>query len=166
MVWEQKLVVKDARQRFHRCSTATEQHDRGLKASCQVDKLQGLLKDEPMKLSLKFGKGNFHKIPALNVVQYPNIDSEYRNIQSNDKTNSQQEREVTRAFTGGPLTHRSWLLENNFIPREKDKTVQFTDKDFKYDKSIDIVYYSMAIIDCFMRRDLYFLTITLLFLYV
>lgn len=143
-VWEQKLVVKDVRQRFHRCSTAAEQRDRGLKAGCQLDKLQGLLKDEPMKLSLKFGKGKFHKIPALNVVHYPSVDSEYNKTHSTDKLNHQEETEVTRAFTGGPMTHRSWLLENNFIPCEKDKSVKFTDKDFKYDLYIDAISCTMV----------------------
>ncbi|EDV25838.1 uncharacterized protein TRIADDRAFT_23652, partial [Trichoplax adhaerens] len=128
-VWEEKLVVKDTRQRFHRCNTAAEQHDRGPKASCQLDKLKGLLKDEPAKLSLRLGKGNFHKVPALSVVNYPNIDAESNKI--GNRKGQQEVKEVTRAFTGGPIGHRSWLLENNFIPCEKEKNAQNPEKNFK-----------------------------------
>ncbi|RDD42894.1 Uncharacterized protein TrispH2_004889 [Trichoplax sp. H2] len=134
-VWEEKLVVKDTRQRFHRCNTAAEQHDRGPKASCQLDKLKGLLKDEPAKLSLRLGKGNFHKVPALSVVNYPNIDAESNKI--GNRKGQQEVKEVTRAFTGGPIGHRSWLLENNFIPCEKEKNAQNPEKNFK-------LYYSIS----------------------
>nr|XP_056703064.1 uncharacterized protein CFAP92 [Euleptes europaea] len=60
---------KDARcntgLRVHRCCPETELISRGPKASCQLARIQGLLKDKPMKLALKSHVRGIQDIPAV-----------------------------------------------------------------------------------------------------
>ena len=51
--WQSKVVVDDVRFRVHRKPGAMELRDRGSGASTQLDKLCGLLKDLPLKRSLR-----------------------------------------------------------------------------------------------------------------
>ncbi|XP_062441899.1 uncharacterized protein CFAP92 [Rhea pennata] len=48
-----KTEFDDTKLKVHRCSTAAELHTRGPRASFQLQKLQGLLKDKPLKFSLR-----------------------------------------------------------------------------------------------------------------
>lgn len=48
-----QTAFDDTKLKVHRCSAAAELSTRGPRASCQLQKLQGLLKDEPRKFSLR-----------------------------------------------------------------------------------------------------------------
>ncbi|XP_054832357.1 uncharacterized protein FLJ43738-like, partial [Eublepharis macularius] len=55
--------------KVHRCSPATELISSGPKASCQLDRFQGLLKDKPMKLALKSHDRGIQDIPVVGCIE-------------------------------------------------------------------------------------------------
>ncbi|XP_026576708.1 uncharacterized protein KIAA1257 homolog [Pseudonaja textilis] len=79
--------------KVHRCCPATELISSGPKASCQIARLQGLLKDKPVKLSLKM-----QSFPVLGVLN-----------------NNMGERSPCKGFVPGGDMHRS-LISNHNIP--------------------------------------------------
>ena len=76
--WKSKVVVNDTRTYFHRCAPDTEQTMKGPKASNQLARLQGLLKDQPLKHSLRKPNLALKDIPPLNVVLNPSVDTQAR----------------------------------------------------------------------------------------
>ncbi|KAM3844709.1 uncharacterized protein CFAP92 [Vipera latastei] len=78
--------------KVHRCCPATELISSGPKASCQVARLQGLLKDKPVKLSLKM-----QSIPVLGVL------------------GNMEECSPCKGFVPGADIHHS-LMSNHNIP--------------------------------------------------
>ena len=61
-------MVDDIVFRTHRCLPETELEDRGPRASNQLSKLEGLLKNSPKKLSLSRAGHTLEEIPSLGVV--------------------------------------------------------------------------------------------------
>ncbi|KAM6468061.1 uncharacterized protein CFAP92 isoform 1-T2 [Liasis olivaceus] len=78
--------------KVHRCCPATELISSGPKASCQLARLQGLLKDKPVKLSLKM-----QSPPALGILD------------------NMEESSPCKGFVPGPDIHHS-LMSNHNIP--------------------------------------------------
>ncbi|XP_060570277.1 uncharacterized protein LOC132728621 [Ruditapes philippinarum] len=115
--WESKIVVEDTRQYFHRCLTETELCAQGRKASNQVARLQGLLKDKPSKLSLRRPGMNLRNIPPLNVVLNPSVDTDSRLAGITPRPAVENEGdERNKGFKPGPCLEHSWVLERNKIP--------------------------------------------------
>ncbi|XP_070557636.1 uncharacterized protein [Ptychodera flava] len=113
--WKSRIMVDNIHMKYHRCAPDTEQTYRGPMASNQLDKLQGLLKDEPKKISLRRGP-ELHEIPPLSVVLNPSVDTKARlngvpPIQMDDES-----REKHHGFNPGPYDSLSWGLPQNRIP--------------------------------------------------
>ena len=53
--WKEKVIVENIQAKTHKLSGATELKEVGFSSSNQIDKLKGLLKDEPKKLGLLAG---------------------------------------------------------------------------------------------------------------
>ncbi|XP_052827704.1 uncharacterized protein LOC106878961 isoform X2 [Octopus bimaculoides] len=107
--WKAKIVVSDIRKKFHRVLPNTELLEKGSEASCQLERLKGLLKDEPEKLAFTFYP--LHQMPALGVVSYPELDCEsndLKEIPSYSTYHPQYER--NNAFVPGPLWPKHRLI--------------------------------------------------------
>ncbi len=65
--WHRRVVVDDPQFRVHRRLAASEMTPQGLKAASQSERLTDILKDAPVKASLR-GPGRFHDIPRLCVL--------------------------------------------------------------------------------------------------
>jgi len=74
--WKNKLIVENTAMKFYKMSASTENKIDGPGSSTQLDKLQGVLKSEPVKKSLLVGGVNFNKIPALSVLKTSYDDQE------------------------------------------------------------------------------------------
>ncbi|XP_021347646.1 uncharacterized protein LOC110446691 isoform X2 [Mizuhopecten yessoensis] len=112
--WRSKQVVDDTRQYFHRCLMETELNDKGQN---QVDKLQGLLKDNPEKLSLRRSGLRLRNVPPLNVVLNPSVDIEARlmGLPTHPAVEGEGYEKI-KGFKPGPFEAQSWNLERNKIP--------------------------------------------------
>ena len=89
----------------------------GRKASNQVAKLQGLLKDYPQKHSLKKRGMHLQNIPPLNVVLNPSVDTDTRLAGGSTSPAVEGEGiERHKGFKPGPYEDHSWVLERNKIP--------------------------------------------------
>lgn len=112
--WKSKIVIKDPRGHFHRSLPATEMDDKGQN---QIDKLKGLLKDKPDKLSLKRPGFNLKDIPPLNVVLNPSVDTLSR-LEGKPCLPAVigEGNEKTKGFNPGPFEECSWAVEKNKIP--------------------------------------------------
>jgi hypothetical protein len=68
--WKKSLKISESEveAKTHRVLAQTELTETGFKSSNQVDKLKGLLKDEPKKSILVYKGVNFNQIPALSVT--------------------------------------------------------------------------------------------------
>ncbi|XP_025041792.2 uncharacterized protein CFAP92 [Pelodiscus sinensis] len=104
----QKTVFVDTQLKVHRCSTAAELTTRGLKASAQLDKLQGLLKDKPQKFSLTRPGLILQPIPALSVLQQLPDNGIYQGLD--------RERSTTKGFVPGVEGQHSLKWNGNIIP--------------------------------------------------
>lgn len=118
--WHSKLVVDKADMTTHRSGITAELSTRPL---CSIDKLKGLLKDEPQKLSLKLPGLKPVESPALCVVQAaePRPDS---NIPD----------DVGLGYTPGSMENQSLKLDKNVIPiadRNHDKFIKLKGQDFR-----------------------------------
>lgn len=89
--------VDDTKMKIYRCSTEAELVAKGLKASDQLSKLSGLLKDKPEKLSLRLPDMILKPIPALAVL-------------------GDTEEPTSCGFIPGALTHHSLKWKTNMIP--------------------------------------------------
>ncbi|XP_013407741.1 uncharacterized protein LOC106171815 [Lingula anatina] len=115
--WRSRIVIDDPRFYLHRCNTVTEQKDAGPKSNNQIAKLQGLLKDEPKKFSLRKDPMRLHDVPPLNVVLNPSVDTAKREagLPIVPAVDGEFEERVN-GFMPGPYEEHSWLLERNKIP--------------------------------------------------
>ena len=121
--WVNKLVVDHTEVKVHKLSASTELKIAGFSSSNQLDKLQGLLKDEPKKKSLLIGGVNFNKIPALSVIK-----SKYE----------EQENLLPgfhKGFKAGDLPHSRITDDGNKIPihnYQRSKFEKLKGHDFEY----------------------------------
>ncbi|XP_029768431.1 uncharacterized protein KIAA1257 homolog [Terrapene carolina triunguis] len=104
----QKTIFDDTKLKVYRCSTAAELTPRGPKASAQLDKLQGLLKDEPEKFSLKRPAMILRPIPALSVLQHIPACGSYRDLT--------RKRSTTNGFVPGLEDQHSLKWNWNIVP--------------------------------------------------
>ena len=134
--WRDKLVVDDSIFRTHRCLTETELQPRGRQASNQLDKLKGLLKNEPQKYALGSPGFVLSDVPALTVVLDPSLDTASRKARPLFPLASVKDRcegEKNCGFYPGPYDSEGWLLEKNKVPihdREHGRFEELKGKDF------------------------------------
>ncbi|XP_031464661.1 uncharacterized protein KIAA1257 homolog isoform X5 [Phasianus colchicus] len=95
----------DTKLKVHRCSAAAELRTRGPGASSQLQKLQGLLKDEPQKFSLRKAGLILKPIPALSALDSQNSS----NVLPRKKS-------VCSGFVPGLQDHHSLKWNDNIIP--------------------------------------------------
>lgn len=150
-VWRSKVVVEDTRQYIHRCLKETEVNERGRKAQNQIDKMQGLLKDKPVKFSLRKRGLTLKDVPPLNVVGNPSVDTAAREAGfptipavENDGV------EKINGFKPGPYDDYSWNMEKNKIP-----VYDYQHKQFRDSKGADFKLVSLQLLDIQYNR--YFL---------
>ncbi|XP_006023950.2 uncharacterized protein KIAA1257 homolog isoform X2 [Alligator sinensis] len=117
----------DTKLKVYRCSTAAELTAHGPKASSQLNKLQGLLKDVPAKYSLKRPGLILEPIPALSVLQ-----NAPRDISSASPVN--RTRSAISGFVPGIEERHSLKWNGNMIPcynMEHKKFEKLKGADFK-----------------------------------
>ena len=124
-VWSSKIVVDDTVQRSHRCLAETELKTHGPKSSNQLAKLEGLLKDEPKKYSLRERGLVLEKIPALSVVVNPSVDTNAREAGISLPHAKDPLEEKNCGFNPGAYKNEGWLLEKNKIPIRDPKHTVF-----------------------------------------
>ncbi|RUS70710.1 hypothetical protein EGW08_021530 [Elysia chlorotica] len=114
--WKSRIVVDDTNQHFHRVLPATELLMKGSNCNNQIDKLCGLLKDPPKKLSLMIQDPTPNIIPALSVVNNPFVDTQARE-QGVCLLPAVPEDKLSpfRGYKPGLFNH-SWSHNNNHIP--------------------------------------------------
>ncbi|XP_035193411.1 uncharacterized protein KIAA1257 homolog isoform X3 [Oxyura jamaicensis] len=95
--------------KVHRCSTAAELCTRGPRASCQLQKLQGLLKDEPLKFSLRKPGLILKPIPALSVL-------DNQPSQNSADVLPGKRKSICFGFVPGPEGQHSLKWSKNIIP--------------------------------------------------
>lgn len=131
--WKSKLVVDDTEMHFHRLTTGTELLDKGFHSSNQVDRLNDLLKDEPQTVALR--QANFQPIPALGVVQNPNVDRTAREEGTlPERLDDVERKEKHHGFVPGAYDDRSLLVDKNRIPirsMEHQEFINMKGHDFR-----------------------------------
>lgn len=141
--WREKIVVDDIVFRTHRSLPETELEDRGPRASNQLSKLEGLLKNSPKKLSLSRAGLTLEEIPSLGVVANPNVDTPARKTGRLEPIRRKCTEEEKRGFYPGPFEKEGWLLERNKVPiadQEHEKFKSLKGHDFRlYYKDKDIL---------------------------
>lgn len=133
--WREKIVVDDIVFRTHRSLPETELEDRGPRASNQLSKLEGLLKNSPKKLSLSRAGLTLEEIPSLGVVANPNVDTPARKTGRLEPIRRKCTEEEKRGFYPGPFEKESWLLERNKVPiadQEHERFKSLKGHDFRY----------------------------------
>lgn len=133
--WQERIVVDDTIFRTHRCLKETELRDRGIKASNQLAKLEGLLKNHPKKFSLSRAGLTLEEIPPLAVVANPSVDTPARKTGKLIPIARDQREEGNWGFYPGPFEKEGWLLEKNKMPisdQEHDKFRSLKGHDFRY----------------------------------
>ena len=128
-------MVDDIVFRTHRCLPETELEDRGPRASNQLSKLEGLLKNSPKKFSLSRAGLTLEEIPSLGVVANPNVDTPARKTGKLEPIRRKCTEEEKRGFYPGPFEKEGWLLERNKVPiadQEHEKFKSLKGHDFRY----------------------------------
>lgn len=121
--WKAKLV-SGTRKEFHRVLPSTELLEKGPEASCQLERLKGLLKDKPRKLSYTYYPSN--QIPALGVVNYPELDSEFNDSKESSYSTYNPQYERNNAFVPGPeWPKHSLIMYGNQTPLSKSEQDKF-----------------------------------------
>lgn len=132
--WRERIVVDDVIFRTHRCLPETELRDRGRKASNQLAKLEGLMKNPPKKFSLSRAGLTLEEIPSLGVVANPNVDTPARKTEKLVPIERDQSEEENWGFHPGPFEKEGWLLEKNKVPipdQEHEKFKRLKGHDFR-----------------------------------
>ncbi|XP_074646485.1 uncharacterized protein LOC141902581 [Tubulanus polymorphus] len=114
--WLSKIIVDSMGTKSHRCLPATELTHKGFKSSNQLDRLQGLLKNEPQKVALRRPGMRLREVPPLSVVSNPSVDTASRNLGLRLPPAFNANIEKTKGFAPGPFAHKSWVNESNKIP--------------------------------------------------
>ena len=133
--WQERIVVDDIVFRTHRCLPETELRDKGARASNQLAKLEGLIKDQPKKFSLSRAGLTLEEIPSLGVVANPNVDTPARKTGKLVPIAREHAEEGSRGFYPGPFEDEGWLLEKNKVPiadQEHGKFRSLKGHDFRY----------------------------------
>uniref|UniRef100_A0A8C3B8B8 Cilia and flagella associated protein 92 (putative) n=1 Tax=Cairina moschata TaxID=8855 RepID=A0A8C3B8B8_CAIMO len=104
-----QTAFDDTKLKVHRCSAAAELSTRGPRASCQLQKLQGLLKDEPRKFSLRKPGLILKPIPALSVLDNQPSQNIVAVLPGKRKS-------ICYGFVPGPEGQHSLKWSKNFIP--------------------------------------------------
>lgn len=133
--WRERIVVDDTVFRTHRCLPETELRDKGPKASSQLAKLEGLIKNQPKKFSLSRAGLTLEEIPALGVVANPNVDTPARKTGKLVPIARNDREEGNWGFYPGPFEKEGWLLEKNKVPiadQEHEKFRSLKGHDFRY----------------------------------
>ena len=133
--WQERIVVDDRIFRTHRCLPETELRDRGAKASNQLAKLEGLLKNHPKKFSLSKEGLTVEEIPPLAVVVNPSVDTPARKSGKLLPIVRDHKEEGNWGFYPGPFEKEGWLLEKNKVPipdQEHEKFRSLKGHDFRY----------------------------------
>ena len=115
--WHSKLVVDQSSMTTHRLGIGTEL---STKPSCSVDKLKGLLKDEPQKLSLK--------LPGLRLVDSPAV------CVTEPRPESNIPDDVGSGYNPGAMENCSLKLDKNVIPiadRNHNTFIKLKGHDFR-----------------------------------
>jgi hypothetical protein len=112
------VIVSNPEIKIHKISASTEMRDNGFKSSNQLDRLKGLLKDEPQKKSYLVGGITFNKIPALSVVK-SNYNTEKANIS------------ISNSYKAGNYIEAKLTSEKNQIPIENKYRLPKEQNDFK-----------------------------------
>ncbi|KAL9960808.1 hypothetical protein ACROYT_G034311 [Oculina patagonica] len=132
--WQERIVVDDTIFRTHRCLTETELRHRGRKASNQLAKLEGLLKNNPKKFSLSRAGLTVEEIPPLGVVVNPNVDTPARKTGKLVPIARDHKEQGQWGFYPGPYEKEGWLLEKNKVPipdQEHEKFRSLKGHDFR-----------------------------------
>lgn len=132
--WQEKIVVDDTLFHTHRCLPETELRDKGPKASNQLAKLEGLIKNPPKKISLSRAGLTLKEIPPLGVVVNPNVDTPARKTGKLVPIARDHEEEGNWGFYPGPFEKEGWLLEKNKVPiadQEHEKFRSLKGHDFR-----------------------------------
>ena len=132
--WQERIVVDDVIFRTHRCLPETELRDRGPKASNQLAKLEGLMKNPPKKFSLSRAGLTLEEIPSLGVVANPNVDTPARKTGKLVPIAKDESEEENWGFHPGPFEKEGWLLEKNKVPipdQEHEKFSRLKGHDFR-----------------------------------
>ena len=118
---------------------ATELHMSGPKASTQLDKLNGLLKDAPQKYNLQKEGLRLDSIPPLDMMHNNSVDSRLGAPCT--------EREEGTVYLPGPSNKRSWKLDSNVIPVRGQRGNKWGERtegklhtqDFRYLKASSLI---------------------------
>ena len=133
--WRDRIVVDDTIFRTHRCLPETELKDRDAKASNQLAKLEGLLKNYPQKFSLSREGLTLAEIPPLAVVVNPSVDTPARKTGKLVPITTDLKEERNWGFYPGPFENEGWLMEKNKIPipdQEHERFKTLKGHDFRY----------------------------------
>ncbi|XP_010292267.1 PREDICTED: uncharacterized protein FLJ43738 [Phaethon lepturus] len=121
-----QTTLDDTKPKAHRRSTAAELPTRGPRARFQLQKLQGLPKDEPLKFSLGKAGPVLKPPPALPVLDNQPCDSGSNVIPG--------KRSITSGFVPAPADRHSLKWRKNVIPwhnRERETFEKLQGADFK-----------------------------------
>lgn len=132
--WEENVVVDDTIFRTHRCLPETELRDSGPKASNQLDKLEGLIKNPPEKLSFSRAGLALREIPPLGVVANPNVDTPARKTGKLEPITRIPAEEANCGYHPGPFEGAGWLLEKNKVSipdQEHEKFRKLKGQDYR-----------------------------------
>ncbi|XP_043934019.1 uncharacterized protein KIAA1257 homolog [Protopterus annectens] len=130
--WRSKVIVDDTRMKFYRRGVQSELQGEGPVASTQTDKLTGLLKDVPMKYSLRKQGMVLKPFPVLSVMHTIADDESLLDP-------IKKEQETNTGFSPGLYDQHSLKWKPNIIPRhnmEHTKFERMKGKDF------NLYYYS------------------------
>ncbi|XP_050760826.1 uncharacterized protein CFAP92 [Gymnogyps californianus] len=122
-----QTTVDDTKLKAHRRSTAAELSTRGPRARFQLQKLQGLLKDEPLKFSLRKAGPILKPLPALSVLDNQPCDT------GSDALPGRRE-SIASGFVPGPDDQHSLKWSTNVIlghNREHKQFGKLQGADFK-----------------------------------
>ena len=106
----------------------------GPKSHNQIYKLQGLLKDDPVKLGVSKPGIKLLGVPPLGVVQHPTVDPENWKSGPPYPLPTTALREKTFGFHPGPYKERTSLHQDNRIPAHNythNRYAKLKGKDFK-----------------------------------
>jgi len=127
--------------RVHRCAIETEMVERGRYATTQLDRLHGILKDPPKRMSLRHVSAN---TPALSVVHDPSLDTAARAAGQELLPSPPTGHFNPKGFTPGTGRDLSLVAKGNTFPiadYERQKFAELRGQDFKLVSLTRTVYY-------------------------
>ncbi|XP_009577179.1 PREDICTED: uncharacterized protein FLJ43738 [Fulmarus glacialis] len=122
-----QTTFDDTKLKAHQHSTAAELSTHGPRARFQLQKLQGLLKDEPLKFSLRKARPSLKPVPARSALDKQPCDTGPDALRGRRKS-------IANGAVPGPADQRSLARSKNVIPwhnREHETSEQLQGADFK-----------------------------------